>query len=59
MKYAEEFGYAGYMLPILINYKVIHHTLTYSGIILSMIIPVHLTYCTTYSSVETHDMHRY
>ena len=28
MKYAEEFRYAGQMLPILINYVVIHHTLT-------------------------------
>ena len=27
MKYAKEFGYAGHMLPILINYMVIHHTL--------------------------------
>ena len=37
MKYAKEFGYAGNMLPILINYMVIHHTLTYWRIILSMI----------------------
>ena len=29
MKYAKEFGYAGHILPILISYKVIHHTLTY------------------------------
>ena len=29
MKYAKEFGYAGQMLPILINYMVIHHILTY------------------------------
>ena len=28
MKYAKEFGYSGHMLPILINYMVIHHTLT-------------------------------
>ena len=35
LKYSNEFGYAGYMLPILISYKVIHHTLTYRGIILS------------------------
>ena len=28
MKYAKEFGDAGQMLPILINYMVIHHTLT-------------------------------
>ena len=27
MKYAKEFGYTGQMLPILINYMVIHHTL--------------------------------
>ena len=31
MKYAEEFGHAGHMLPILINYMVIHHTLTYNN----------------------------
>ena len=29
MKYAKEFGYVGQMQPILINYMVIHHTLTY------------------------------
>ena len=29
LKYAKEFGYAGQMLSILINYIVIHHTLTY------------------------------
>ena len=29
MKYVKEFGYAVHMLPILINYKIIHHTLTY------------------------------
>ena len=28
MKYAKEFMYAGLMLPLLINYMVIHHTLT-------------------------------
>ena len=28
-KYAKEFGYAGQMLPILISYMVMHHTLTY------------------------------
>ena len=38
MKYAKEFGYVGHMLPILINHMVIHHTLTYWGIILSMMI---------------------
>ena len=27
MKYAKEFGCAGQMLPILINYMVRHHTL--------------------------------
>ena len=61
MKYAKEFGYAGHMLvlPILNNYMLIHHTLTYWGIILSMINPVHITYSPTYPSVETHDMHRY
>ena len=59
LKYTNVFGYAGHMLPILINYKVIHHTLTYSGIILSMIIPIHITYSPTYPSVETDDMHRY
>ena len=56
MKYAKEFGYASmliHMLPILINYMVIHHTLTYWGIILSMINPVHITYSPTYPSVET------
>ena len=25
MKYTKEFGYAGHMLPILIDYMVIHH----------------------------------
>ena len=44
MKYANEFVCAGHMLPILTNYKVIYHTLTYRGIILSMIIPIHITY---------------
>ena len=29
MQYAEELEYAGHMLPILINYMGIHHTLTY------------------------------
>ena len=29
MEYAKEFGYASHMLPILINYMVIHHTMTY------------------------------
>ena len=59
MIYAKEFGYAGHMLLILINYMVIHHTLTYLGIILSMINPIHITYSPTYPSVETDDMHRY
>ena len=40
MKYTNEFGYSVHMLSMLINYKDIHHTLTYWGIILSMIIPV-------------------
>ena len=57
LKYSNEFGYAGHMLPILISYKVIHHTLTYKGIILSMITPI--TYSPTNPSVETDDMHRY
>ena len=43
-KYYNEFGYAGHMLPTLISHKVIHHTLTYKGIILSMITPIHITY---------------
>ena len=47
------------MLPILINYKVIHHTLTYREIILSMIIFILITYSPTYLSAETDDMHRY
>ena len=42
LKYSNEFGYAGHMLPILISYTVIHHTLPYSGIILSMITPIHI-----------------
>ena len=29
LKYSNEFGYAGHMLPILMSYKVIHRTLTY------------------------------
>ena len=29
MKYAKEFGYPGHMLPILVTYMIIHHTLTY------------------------------
>ena len=57
--YAKEFGYAGQMLPILINYTVIHHTLTYWGIILSMINPIHITYSPTYPSVETDDIRIY
>ena len=59
MKYAKQFVYAGQMLPILINYVFIHHTLTYWGIILSMINPIHITYSPTYISVETDDMHCY
>ena len=59
MKYAKELGYAGHMLPILLNYMVIHHALTYRGIILSTINPTHITYPPTYPSVETGDMHRY
>ena len=37
MKYAKEFGYAGHMLPILINYMIIHHTFN----------PIHITYSPT------------
>ena len=59
MKYSKEFGYAGHMLPLLIYYMIIHQTLTYWGIILSMINPIHTTYSPTYPSVETGDMHRY
>ena len=59
MKYATEFGYAGQILPILINYMVIHRTLTYWGIILPIINPMHITYSPTYPSVETDDMHGY
>ena len=47
------------MLPVLINYKVIHHTLTYWEIILSMIIPKHIAHSTTCLKVETDDKHRY
>ena len=36
LKYSNELGYAGHMLPILISYKVIHHILTYKWIILSI-----------------------
>ena len=59
VKYAKEFGYTGQMLPILIYYMIIHHTLTYWRIILSMINPIHITYSHTYPSVETGDMHHY
>ena len=55
LKFSDEFGYAGHILPILISYKVIHHTLTYSGITLS----IQITYSPTYPSVETDDMHCY
>ena len=41
------------------NYKVIHHTLTYREIIISMIILICITYSPTYESAETDDMHRY
>ena len=58
LKYTNEFRYAGHMLPILISYKVILHTLTFKGIILSMITPIQITYSHTYPSVETDDMHR-
>ena len=59
LKYYNELGYAGHMLPILISYKVIHHTLTYRGIIQSMITPIQITNSPTYPSVDTDDMHRY
>ena len=47
------------MLPILISYTVIHHTLTYCEIILSVIILIYITYSPTYLSAESDDMHRY
>ena len=47
------------MPPILINYRVVHHTLTYWEIILSMIILKHITYSPTCLSVETDEKHRY
>ena len=47
------------MLPILINYKVIHHTLAYWEIILSIIIPKHIAYSPTCLTLETDDKHRY
>ena len=52
-------GYNGHRLPILINYKVIHHTLTYREIILSMIISKHTAYSPTCLTVGTDDKHRY
>ena len=48
LKLINELGYNGHMLPILINFKVIHHTLGYREIILSMIILIHITYSPTY-----------
>ena len=45
------------MLNIPTSYKVIHHTLTYRKIILSMIILIHITYSPSYLSAETDDMH--
>ena len=51
LKWTNELEYNGHMIPILINYKVIHHTLTYRKLILPMIIPIHITYTSTYSSV--------
>ena len=59
LKYTNALGYDGHMLPILIHYEVIHHTLTYGEIILTMIIPKHITYSDTCISVETDDSHRY
>ena len=52
-----DLGYDGHMLPI--NFKVIHHTLTYWEIILAMIIPKQITYSPTRLSLETDDKHRY
>ena len=48
LKLTNELGYDGHMLPILINYKVSHHTLTYCEIITSVIIPIHITYSPTW-----------
>ena len=63
LRYSNECGYAGHMLPILICYKVIHHTLTYTGIITynytPNYTPIHITYSPTYPSMKTDDMHRY
>ena len=59
LKWANELGYNGHMLHILMNYKVIRHTLTYWEIIISMIIPIHITYSLIYSSLETADVRRY
>ena len=50
MKYTNEFGYAGHMLAILINSKVIHHTLRDSICDHSY---TYITYSPTYPSVET------
>ena len=36
-----------------------HHSLTYWEIILSMIIPIQITYSPTYTSVQSADIHRY
>ena len=57
LKWTNELGYDGHMLHILMDYKVIRHTLTYGEIILSMIINIHITYSPTYSSLETAYMH--
>ena len=63
MKYAKEFGYAGQMLPILINYMVIHHTLTYWGrdnrIDDESYTYNVLSHLSISGDVETDDMHRY
>ena len=42
LKETNECGYDGHMLPILITYTVIHYTLTYWELIVSMIILIHI-----------------
>ena len=44
---------------MLTNTKAIRPTLTFFKVILSKYFPMHITYFSTYSSVETEDMHRY
>ena len=54
LKYSNELiRPSGHMLPIPISNKVIHHTLTYRGMILSMITRIiQITYSPTYPSVH-------